>query len=60
MLKVIKIELEMMDVWDVKATDIKKYIISKGFENFKYDDNEDYGNIISLVYEYLNENNIKY
>ena len=60
MKKVIEITLESLGLYDIKTNDVIKYLKEKGVENFKYDDDEDYGMVVCLIYEYLNENNISY
>lgn len=60
MKKIIEITLESLDLYDVKTNDVIKYLKEQGVENFKYDDDEDYGSIVCLIYEYLNKNNISY
>ena len=60
MKKIIEITLESLDLYEVNTKDVMKYLKDKGIENFRYDDGEDYGGIICLIYEYLNENDINY
>ena len=60
MKKLIEYTLESLDLYNVKTNDVAKYLKEKGIENFKYDDDEDYGLVVTMIYEYLNLKNIKY
>lgn len=60
MKKLIEYTLEGLDLYNVKPNDVAKYLKEKGVSNFKYDDDEDYGLVVAMIYEYLNLNNINY
>jgi hypothetical protein len=60
MKKLIEITLEGIDIYHIKTNDVKKYLVERGIKPFRYDDEEDYGEVVGLIYTYLNENNINY
>ena len=60
MKKLIEFTLEGLDIYDVETKDVMKYLKEQGVSNFRYDDSEDYGSIICLICQYLNENDISY